>query len=181
MYAIYHPFFSTILIRCEHQKDIGLAPWKVFNSTAKLTNVKPFIPVLMTLCLQSCYHIAAFEMSEYVADTPQARYKHVTGVLHTLNVWLMHAWGTLQTHSTNVRPKALWNRNVQVAYTTSNWAECIRNVFDALVTQVKLICMGHTPELLKIFYACLNFLEPKHTLAYSNLTSSICNTWVRSQ
>ena len=32
------------------------------NSTAKLTNVKPFIPVLLTLCLQSYFRTQAFNI-----------------------------------------------------------------------------------------------------------------------
>ena len=42
---------------------------------------------------------------------PQECYMHVTGPLRTLNVQLTHAWGMLQKHTVNLRPKAMDNPN----------------------------------------------------------------------
>ena len=83
----------------------------------------------MTLSLQSFYRNQPFEMSEYVSDTPQTRYTHVTGALHTLNAHLTHACGMLQKRPAKVRLKALRNRNVQVAYTA-----CLKLALNASVT-----------------------------------------------
>ena len=88
-------------------------------------------------------------MSACGSDTPQTRYTHVTGALHTLNARLTPAWDMLQNPA-NVQPMALGEaeRACSVHDVPYTCTESVRNVFNVLVTQMKhALSMGRTPKL----------------------------------
>ena len=119
---------QCFIVECHHRGKVMVS---------QLTNVKPFIPVLMTLCLQSCSHFQAFEISGYISVTPQACFTHVTGALSDC-IHLTHDWCMLGACYKSIWPKAFGNQNVHVAYTT-----CLKLALNVtystqLVTHVKL-------------------------------------------
>ena len=80
-------------------------------------------------------------MSDYISDTPQTRYTHVTNALHTLNARLAHARGV--TEASRKRPTQDFGKSERASSVhdvPETCTERVRNVFDALVTHVTLLC-----------------------------------------
>ena len=123
---------------------------KSIRSTAKLTNVKHLIPVLMTLCLESYYSTQTFKIQNTFL---LLRHRHVTCTLQWgLCVWGWGGggggggWGVGRelTHPTQGLGKL--ERACSIHDVSQACAERVRIVFDALVAHVIRSIWGIRPS-----------------------------------